>query len=212
MRNAWVKFCAVLVLGFTTSSLWAAEALADFLARLDKLQNLQAHFVQTTRDARGISLQELQGTLTVAKPGKMHWQTQPPYEQLVVSDGDNIWVYDMDLEQVTIRKMEQRIVETPALLLSGNSQEIRKNFNVEMKSQVGKVRFMLTPNDKSQLFERIELQYADTLLQSMRIIDAAGQTTDIVFDGVKTNQKVSSNLFTFIVPEGVDVIDGRHAR
>lgn len=212
MRNSWIRFCTFSVFWLIAPSLWAAEALTDFLARIDRLQNLQAHFVQTTRDTRGVSLQELQGTLTVAKPGKMHWQTQPPYEQLVVSDGDNIWVYDKDLEQVTIRKMEQRIVETPALLLSGNSQEIRKNFHVEMKSQAGKVRFILTPNDKSQLFERIELQYLDTQLQSMRIIDAAGQTTDILFDGVKSNQKIAANLFTFVTPEGVDVIDGRHAR
>lgn len=213
MKKFLTTKSSVVATGMLLSSLaWADDsALNDFLARLDQLQNLQTEFTQTTRDARGNSLQKLEGQMIVAKPGKMRWQTKPPYEQLVISDGQSVWIYDVDLEQVTIRPMEQRIAETPALLLSGDTKEISKNFTLEESKNGSITRFSLFPKDKSQLFEKIEFQYAENSLESMRILDAAGQATDIFFNDVSENQKLDDQLFKFTVPEGVDVIDGRNA-
>ncbi|MFY9180533.1 MAG: outer membrane lipoprotein chaperone LolA [Venatoribacter sp.] len=213
MKKFLTTKSSVVAAGMLLSSLaWANDsALNDFLARLDQLQNLQTEFTQTTRDARGNSLQKLEGQMIVAKPGKMRWQTKPPYEQLVISDGQSVWIYDVDLEQVTIRPMEQRIAETPALLLSGDTKEISKNFTLEESKNGSIIRFSLFPKDKSQLFEKIEFQYAENSLESMRILDAAGQATDIFFNDVSENQKLDDQLFKFTVPEGVDVIDGRNA-
>lgn len=213
MKKFLTTKSSVVATSMLLSSLaWANDsALNDFLARLDQLQNLQTEFIQTTRDARGNSLQKLEGQMIVAKPGKMRWQTKPPYEQLVISDGQSVWIYDVDLEQVTIRPMEQRIAETPALLLSGDTKEISKNFTLEESKNGSITRFSLFPKDKSQLFEKIEFQYAENTLESMRILDAAGQATDIFFNDVSENQKLDDQLFKFTVPEGVDVIDGRNA-
>ncbi len=187
-----------------------ADDLASFIGRLQQLQSMQADFTQVTRDTSGRALQEMSGTLTVAKPGKMRWQTAAPFEQLVVSDGKLVWIYDMDLEQVTIRNMDQRVQETPALLLSGNVADVGRNFTVSAQSKGPITRYQLIPKDRSQLFEKLEFQYQQNQLETMRIYDAAGQITDILFDDVRTNQVVDSQAFVFDVPEGVDVIDGRH--
>lgn len=209
IRSLMVRF--VLLSGLFSLALSAqADALANFLARLQQLQSLEADFTQITRDNSGRTLQELNGTLTVTKPGKMRWQTAAPYEQLVVSDGELVWIYDMDLEQVTIRNMDQRVQETPALLLSGDSAQVGQNFTVAESVQGDVSRYQLTPKDRSQLFEKLDFQYQQQQLESMRIYDAAGQITEIVFARIKTNQSTDRQAFIFDVPEGVDVIDGRH--
>lgn len=209
IRSLMVRFA--LLTGLLSLALSAqADALANFLARLQQLQSLEADFTQVTRDNAGRTLQQLNGTLTVAKPGKMRWQTAAPYEQLVVSDGELVWIYDMDLEQVTIRNMDLRVQETPALLLSGDSAQVGQNFTVAESLQGDFSRYQLTPKDRSQLFEKLEFQYQQQQLESMRIYDAAGQITEIVFARIKTNQPTDRQAFIFDVPEGVDVIDGRH--
>lgn len=213
LRNYRVSGSRLWLLALLLLSLSAsvqADGLASFLHRLKQLQSLEADFSQTTRDANGRSLQQLNGTLMVAKPGKMRWHTAAPFEQLVVSDGKLVWIYDMDLEQVTIRNMDQRVQETPALLLSGDTAEIGRNFTVTEQKKGWITRYQLIPKDRSQLFEKLEFQYQEQQLESMRIYDAAGQITDIVFDQVKTNQPINNKSFIFDVPEGVDVIDGRH--
>lgn len=204
----------VLALSFSTVA-FAEAALDSFIKRLDLVSSMETHFEQVTLDQSGEVLQSLSGTLTVARPGKMRWQTEPPYEQLVVSDGDLVWVYDMDLEQVTIRELEAKFQDTPALLLSGNTGEIAANYQVtqpEVTSGKGIDRYVLKPMDRSQLFEALEFDYKGDKLAFMRIFDAAGQITEIRFTGLLLNPELDDQAFYFIVPEGVDVIDGRHGR
>lgn len=188
-----------------------ADALKNFVNQIESLNSLEAAFTQNTRDANGRSLQQIQGMLSVAKPGKMRWETAAPYEQLIVSDGELLWIYDMDLEQVTIRTMGQSLQETPALLLSGDVSEVEKSFIVAQERSAAATVYQLVPKDKSQLFETLEFHYQKNTLQRMRIYDATGQVTDIQFRNVKLNQKMDSHAFIFDVPEGVDVIDGRNA-
>ena len=196
IRSLMVRFALLTGL---LSLAWSAQAdaLANFLARLQQLQSLEADFTQVTRDNTGRTLQQLNGTLTVAKPGKMRWQTAAPYEQLVVSDGELVWIYDMDLEQVTIRNMDLRVQETPALLLSGDSAQVGQNFTVAESVQGDFSRYQLTPKDRSQLFEKLEFQYQQQQLESMRIYDAAGQITEIVFGRIKTNKPTDRQAFIF---------------
>lgn len=187
-------------------------ALNHFIAHLKQVNDMETHFEQVTADPAGNELQSLSGTLVVARPGKMRWQTEPPYEQLVVSDGQTLWIYDMDLEQVSIRELEQRLQDTPALLLSGDTSEISANYNVS-ETDAGSIdRYQLIPKDNSQLFEYLEFDYKENILAAMRIFDATGQITEIRFSESQVNQGVDPAGFTFDVPEGVDVIDGRHGR
>ena len=204
----------MLVFSFFMSSLALAadtqsSGLKEFLAKLQGMENFQAAFVQTSRAQGGEILQQMQGTLSVAKPGKMRWETEDPYAQLVVSDGQLIWVYDMDLEQVTIRNMDQRVQETPALLLSGDTDQIDASFVVSYEAGGKNSLFQLVPKDPSQLFQSLEFHYEGKILQRMMIFDAAGQVTEIAFSEQKANEAIDEQAFIFDVPEGVDVIDGR---
>lgn len=183
--------------------------LEKFLTQLQGMENFQAAFVQTSKAQGGEVLQQMQGTLSVAKPGKMRWETEDPFAQLVISDGLLIWVYDMDLEQVTIRNMDLRVQETPALLLSGDTSQIDASFAVSHEASGENSLFQLVPKDPSQLFQSLEFHYRANILARMMIFDAAGQLTEIVFSDQKANEAIDEHAFIFDVPEGVDVIDGR---
>ena len=210
MISKLTAFASGVILSVASLSLQAGEALEEFTSRLKTLDSMSTEFSQVTMDQNGEVLQSLSGTLSVQRPGKMRWQTNPPYEQLVVSDGSSVWVYDMDLEQVTIRNLEAKLQETPALLLSGDVSNIADSYSAS-KEQVGDVvRYRLKPLDASQLFEALEFDYADDEVEFMRIFDAAGQITEIRFTSQETNTEFDPAAFTFAVPDDVDVIDGRH--
>jgi len=185
------------------------SALDGFVERLAGTQNLSAGFTQTIRDASGNELQTVEGQLAFATPEKLRWETLPPYEQLIVSDGEVVWVFDADLEQVTIRNLEMKVQETPALLLSGRASDVSDNFDVERLSRNGLMVYRLTPKDPSQLFSAIEFSYDDQTLEAMRIYDATGQVTDITLTDVARNTSLDPMAFVFDVPEGADVIDAR---
>lgn len=208
----WSGISASLLALSASTSVFAEAALDSFIKRLEVVSSMETHFEQVTLDQSGEVLQSLSGMLTVARPGKMRWQTEPPYEQLVVSDGELVWVYDMDLEQVTIRQLEAKLQDTPALLLSGNTSEIAANYQVSHPDAAGVDRYLLKPLDHSQLFEALEFDYKGDKLAFMRIFDAAGQITEIRFSELSLNPDLDDQAFYFIVPEGVDVIDGRHGR
>ncbi len=210
--NIFRQGLLVLSLGLTSCLVQANTSQDHFIGHLEKVTDMEAGFTQVTADPSGNVLQSLSGTLTVARPGKMRWQTNPPYEQLVVSDGKVVWIYDMDLEQVSIRELEQRLQDTPALLLSGDTSEISANYVVS-ETQTGSTdRYQLIPKDNSQLFDYLEFDYRGDRLSAMRIFDATGQITEITFSGMQINQGTDSAAFQFDIPEGVDVIDGRHGR
>jgi len=199
----------VTISGIFATSVFAGTPLEDFTQRLEALDSMETQFEQVTVDQSGEVLQSLAGILAVERPGKMRWQTNPPYEQLVVSDGEVVWVYDMDLEQVTIRDLEARLQETPALLLSGDISGISDSYTVSEVPGEEFTRYRLTPLDASQLFEALEFDYRGDQVAYMRIFDAAGQITEIRFTEQRINPDLDDAAFTFVVPDDVDVIDGR---
>jgi outer membrane lipoprotein carrier protein len=184
-------------------------ALASFVERLGGTTTLEADFVQTIRDQQGQALQQTEGRLAIANPGKLRWQTRPPYEQLVVSDGELVWIFDQDLDQVTIRNLELRVQDMPALLLGGRQEDVASNFEVSQFQKNGQRVFHLIPHDKSQLFEFLDFAYQGDQLMSMTIADATGQVTDIQLSDIARNQTLDPMAFVFDVPDGVDVIDAR---
>lgn len=189
----------------------AVEGLQE---KLGKIQSFSAKFLQLTQDHLGNTLQSVGGFMQVAKPGKLHWQTEGIYEQLVVSDGKSLWIYDADLEQVSIKNMDNRLSETPALLLGGDVSAIDDDFIISQIPSEGSILYILQPKDTSQLFDALELRF-NTLdksqpLTEMVIRDASGQITRIEFTNVKNNPEFSDDLFVFTIPKGIDVIDGRH--
>ncbi|MBA35003.1 MAG: outer membrane lipoprotein carrier protein LolA [Oleispira sp.] len=189
------------------------DAIKDLQGLLGDIKSFSADFVQETRTGGDVVLQSINGHMNVAKPGKLRWKTEGVYEQLVVSDGKSIWIFDEDLEQVSIKNMNNRLSETPALLLGGDVSVIENDFIVSQKHTESQFVFILLPKDTSQLFDSLELRFnklsQQKVLQEMIISDASGQFTDIRFTNSANNPKLNADLFTFEIPKGIDVIDGR---
>jgi outer membrane lipoprotein carrier protein len=220
-----------LALALTCSSpIWANEAIHVFSQpvantthavqnlkqQLNLINSFSAKFVQLTQDGLGNTLQRVEGFMQVAKPGKLRWKTEGIYEQLVISDGQSLWIYDEDLEQVSIKDMDNRLSETPALLLGGDVSAIGDDFIISESSTTNEIRFILQPKDTSQLFDSLELDFnkldEQQSLTQMIIRDASGQVTQISFTDVLNNPSLAQDTFNFTIPDGIDIIDGRQGK
>ena len=181
----------------------ASARLSDLLG---KAETLSGRFSQLTLDASGTHLQEATGQMELKRPGLFRWHTDAPLEQLLVSNGQQVWLYDPDLEQVTIQQLDQRLTHTPALLLSGDVSKIGENFTIEFKEAGDVVDFILRPKARDTLFDTLRLSFRGGLINDMQLIDSVGQRTNILFMGVQLNQPLAAERFTFEIPAGVDVI------
>ncbi|MGK9048492.1 outer membrane lipoprotein chaperone LolA [Stutzerimonas chloritidismutans] len=173
---------------------------------LNQAETLTGRFSQLSLDGSGTQLQETSGELALKRPGQFRWHTDAPMEQLLVSNGEKVWLYDPDLEQVTVQQLDQRLTHTPALLLSGDVSTISENFEVSHKEAGEVVDFTLKPKAKDTLFDNLRLSFRSGVINDMQLIDSVGQRTNILFMGVKMNQPLKAGTFTFEIPEGADVI------
>lgn len=183
------------------------QAANKLSALLGSTQTITGSFSQLTLDSSGTQLQEAAGEMVLQRPGLFRWHTNPPLEQLLVSNGKKVWLYDPDLMQVTVQKMDQRLTHTPALLLSGDVSKISENFSISYKEGGPVVDFVLTPTAKDTLFDTLRLSFRNGVINDMQLLDAVGQRTNILFMNVKVNEPVSADQFVFDAPEGVDVIE-----
>ena len=200
-----LMLAALSISSFTAQA--ADEAAVQRLTQLlNQAQTITARFSQLTLDGSGTQLQETAGQLALKRPGLFRWHTDEPMEQLLVSNGEKVWLYDPDLEQVTIQTLDQRLTHTPALLLSGDVSKISENFEISHKEGGSVVDFTLKPKAKDSLFDSLRLSFRSGVLNDMQLIDSIGQRTNILFLNVKMNEPVEDHLFTFDIPEGADVI------
>ena len=203
------RMLLIALLGFASFSLQAATeqvAIVRLTTLLNQAQTISGRFSQLTLDGSGTQLQETSGEMALKRPGQFRWHTDAPMEQLLVSNGEQIWLYDPDLEQVTIQKMDQRLTHTPALLLSGDVSQIAESFEITLKEGGSVVDFILKPKAADSLFESLRLSFRNGVINDMQLIDNVGQRTNILFLGVKMNPPIPASQFTFEVPEGADVI------
>ncbi|MCX2833653.1 outer membrane lipoprotein chaperone LolA [Microbulbifer thermotolerans] len=193
---------SLLALGLVTSTTWA-DATDELSRLLQPLAGLSGKFQQTLVDERGKVVQKSSGKFSVQRPGKLRWETGEPFSQLLVTNNKQLWLYDPDLEQVTIRPVDKRMKETPALLLGGKVEEIRSSFSVK----AAKGAYQLTPKNGSAPFKSMEIRFGKNGLPSaMSVRDGMGQTTKIKFSGVQANPKLAASLFNFKPPKGTDII------
>ncbi len=181
----------------------AAKRLNELLSAAN---TMSATFSQMTLSSNGSSLQETTGQVTLQRPGMFRWHTDAPLEQVLVSNGEKIWLYDPDLEQVTIQKLDQRLTHTPALLLSGDVSTLAENFSISWKEGSSVDDFVLSPKASDSMFETLRLSFREGVINDMQLNDPIGQRTNILFQGVKLNQPVDASQFNFTAPDGVDVI------
>ncbi|WP_439888564.1 outer membrane lipoprotein chaperone LolA [Pseudomonas sp. MBLB4123] len=203
-----IRMLMLAVLSICSFTALAAEdaAVQRLTQLLSQAQTLTARFSQLTLDGSGTQLQETAGQLALKRPGLFRWHTDEPMEQLLVSNGEKVWLYDPDLEQVTIQTLDQRLTHTPALLLSGDVSKISENFEISHKEGGSVVDFTLKPKAKDSLFDSLRLSFRSGVLNDMQLIDSIGQRTNILFLNVQMNESLDDGQFSFDIPEGADVI------
>jgi outer membrane lipoprotein carrier protein len=193
----------LVALSATSVSAGSLDQLKSFLTGS---KTLKANFEQTVMDKGGKVIQQSSGSMQFSRPGKFRWQYAKPYQQLVVGDGEKLWLYDPDLNQVTVRKLDKAIGSSPAALLAGDA-EIEKNFNLKDAGSANNLSWVeATPKSPDSTFERVRMGFAGNELTVLELKDNFGQNTVIRLADVKVNGKFSSGDFTFSPPKGADVI------
>lgn len=171
--------------------------------RLDDIKTLKANFTQTVYSAHKKVLHSSKGQFAISRPNRFRWETKSPNQQLIVADGSIIWIYDIDLEQVSKKPQQASLAGSPAAFLSGESALIAKQYQVQSS---GKNQYLLTPKQSESDFKNIKLIFSEQRLTQMKLTDGLGQTTELKFNNVVVNHSLSRNLFSFTIPKGVDVI------
>lgn len=198
---------------FLLAALWTGVACAGAIERLDQFmsrtQSARGEFEQRIYDRNRRLVQQSSGTLAFQRPGKFRWSYAKPYPQLIVGDGERIWIYDEDLKQVTVRKLDAALGATPAALLAGDNDAMKAFVLREEGSEAGLEWLSATPRNKETNFERIRMGFSAAGLEHMELTDAFGQTTDLRFIALDRTPGLDPGLFRFAPPPGADVIGDR---
>jgi outer membrane lipoprotein carrier protein len=195
------------VLALAPAASQAADSVARVDAYLGSLKTLTAQFSQVVQDKRGQVTDRATGTLSISRPNRFRWDYREPYSQTIVADGRKLWLYDPDLEQVTVRLLEQGLGATPAMLLSG-SGKVGDAFTSGPVEQRGDWTWCpLLPKQHGSDFERVSLAFdRKNELAAMELVDKLGQTTTIEFGGLRRGVRLDDRTFNFVPPRGADVI------
>jgi outer membrane lipoprotein carrier protein len=202
----------IIILG--TAVFAAAQARADGADPGEALVNdfvndvitLEARFEQALIDAEGAVVERSTGTLEIERPGKFRWSYADPYEQWLVADGRNIWSYDLDLMQVTVKPQADALANTPALLLGGAEGALSQFRFDGSNVEEGTTWVRMIPVDTSSGFERMELGFEAGSLTRMVFFDNLEQTTFVALYDVRTNEPIDEGRFMFVVPEDADLV------
>ncbi len=179
------------------------DALRSFIAAT---ATAQGEFVQKVYDRQHKVTQESSGTLAFSRPGRFRWTYDKPYAQLIVGDGAKVWIYDEDLKQVTVRRLDRALGSTPAALLAG-SNEIERAFTLSDQGEKDGLEWVeARPREKESNFETIRMGFGFSGLETMELADSFGQTTVLKFTALRRNPKLNASLFKFVPPKGADVI------
>jgi len=197
------------VLWFCLLSTSAPAAGVDTLkSYLRDTTSGSANFTQVVFDRSMRKLQETSGSMQFQRPGRIRWAYSKPYEQTIVGDGNKLWIYDKDLNQVTVKPMGQALGGSPAALLAG-SNDIEKDFRLSAAGvQDGLEWVEATPRNAESAFQKVRLGFGKSGLESMELTDSFGQTTIVRFSDIVRNPAHAPGLFNFTPPKGADVISG----
>ena len=202
-----VRHLFAVGLALAASSAFAAGSIEKLKAFAEQTQSARASFTQTVRDKNGATVQTASGRIVFQRPGKFRWEYEKPYQQTLVGDGEKLWVYDKDLNQVTVKKLEGALGSSPAALLAG-SNEIDQYYNLDAKGTKGGLDWLEAfPRDEDSMFSKVRMGFKGNTLDTMELHDHLGQVTVIRFGKLERNPKLAAGVFTFTPPEGADVIE-----
>lgn len=197
-------FAALMLLTPLAAHAGATDKLKTFIAAT---RSGQADFTQALLDKNGKKIQSASGTMQFVRPGKFRWSYQKPYEQLIVGDGEKFWLHDVDLNQVTVKKLDAALGSSPAALLSG-SNEIERGFTLKDSGEKEGLDWLeAKPKSQDTSFESIRMAFnAQAELVVMELHDSFGHNTVLRFSGMQRNPQLSPSLFRFVPPKGADVL------
>jgi len=187
----------------TQAQAGAIEQLRSFLTQTT---SARGEFVQRVARGAGAAVQESGGRFVFQRPGRFRWSYERPYEQLIVADGQRLTIFDRDLNQATVRKLQTSLPSSPASILFG-SNDFEREFEVsDAGARDGLEWIAARPRAKDTPFERIEIGFRDGLPGAMLLVDSFGQTTRLAFAKVERNPKLDADTFRFTPPKGADVL------
>lgn len=181
----------------------ASEKLTIFL---QSVVTFKAQFEQVVLGPQGDVIETAQGQFILERPGKFRWDYLNPYPQEIVADGERIWFYDIDLEQVTVQPQKEALTDTPATLLSGEMLPEEKYQVTDLASEDGYAWVELIPKDADSNFQSVRFAFDEQGLRQMIMRDSFDQYTRLIFSDVSENMALDENTFVFVPPEGVDVV------
>ena len=199
-------FLAALCLPTVAMAQTGVEPENELRTFFNTMDSLKADFTQQVFGPRQELLQDSNGQVIVQRPGKFRWDYNKPYQQHIVADGEKLWLFDVDLEQVSIKPQNAAMANSPASLLSDAGQ-LDKQFDVLMVLRQGRDWFELIPKQSDSGFEALFILLDDGVISQMELKDSFGQFTRLRFENVRINKRYGANTFRLKIPEGVDVID-----
>ena len=196
----------LLLLALLLAGAAHASGVDRFKAYLRTTQSARATFEQKVYDRNRRLVQESSGTFVLLRPGRFRWTYEKPAEQLIVGDGQRVWIYDRELNQVTVRRLTRALGSTPAALLAGSS-DIEAAFELSDDGERDGLEWLeARPREREAGFERIRIGLGTAGVQAMELVDNFGQTTELRFSGLARNPKVDLAEFRFEPPKGADVL------
>ena len=202
-----MKFIALIVL-LMPVHLYAGQGEVLLDKFLTETKTMLASFAQTLRTNEGEILQESSGKFYLNRPGKFRWDYAKPYQQEIVSDGTSVWIYDIDLQQVTVQQKTTALTNTPMALMDGKLKLAEAYTVSELDNRDGIYRLKLSSKSDEADFAELVIGVDVSGMRFLQLRDQFEQTTDIVFENLESNTSLSSELFKFVPPEGVDVFGG----
>jgi chaperone LolA len=198
-------YAALMLLSFSLTA--HAAAIAKLTSFIAATHSAKADFTQEVFDQTGRRIQRSSGIMQFQRPGKFRWTYQKPYEQLIVGDGEKFWLYDTDLNQVTVRKLDAALGSSPAALLSG-SNEIEQGFTLTEDGSRDRLEWLLAiPKAQDSGFEKIRMAFdAQAGLAIMELYDSFGNKTLLKFSAMQRNPDIPDRLFRFTPPKDADVL------
>jgi len=184
----------------------AASGVDQLKAFLTGAKTGQTTFRQVVSSKAGRAPQESSGSFAFARPGRFRWTYEKPHAQIIVGDGTKLWIYDPDLNQVVVRKLDQALGATPAALLAGDDS-LEKNFELRDGGKSGDAEFVdAKPRSADSGFASVRIGFKDNLPRTMELHDSFGQVTELSFGPFERNARVDPSLFRFAPPPGADVV------
>ncbi|MEN9584444.1 MAG: outer rane lipoprotein chaperone LolA [Pseudomonadota bacterium] len=193
------------VLLMASSQVWA-DAASDLKHKLAGVSLFSAKFAQTVYDSKGKELQKASGDLLVQRPNRFNWHTTSPDESLIVADGQDVWIYDPFVEQVTVLKLKDAVLNTPFILIAGNDDKFWKNYDVTQEGDV----YIVTSRNKDELIAsfRVTFDRANNISR-FDVKEAQGQWSEFTLSSFNRKPVLKGNEFVFKIPKGVALDDQR---